>query len=104
MTDGVQPITLAEREERIKKAQRLLKEAGMAALVLDSGIGMEGHEWGYIVKGNQLPLQPGICFSIEPNISIVGEFGVRHENCVYMTNQGPRWFSQPSVSISQPFA
>jgi Xaa-Pro dipeptidase len=67
------------------------------------GIGMEGHEWGYIVKGNQLPLQPGMCFSIEPNISIVGEFGVRHEDCVYMTEAGPKWFSQPSVSISQPF-
>jgi Xaa-Pro dipeptidase len=68
------------------------------------GIGMEGHEWGYIVKGNQLPLQAGMCFSIEPNISIVGEFGIRHEDCVYMTNEGPKWFSQPSVSISQPFA
>ncbi|WP_373330863.1 M24 family metallopeptidase [Salmonirosea aquatica] len=67
------------------------------------GIGMEGHEWGYIVKGNQLPLQPGMCFSIEPNISIVGEFGVRHEDCVHMTEAGPQWFSQPSVSISQPF-
>ncbi len=68
------------------------------------GIGMEGHEWGYIVKGNQLPLQSGMCFSIEPNISIVGEFGIRHEDCVYMTDEGPKWFSQPSVSISQPFA
>lgn len=67
------------------------------------GIGMDGHEWGNMVKGNKLLLQSGMCFSIEPNISIVGEFGVRHEDCVYMTESGPKWFSQPSPSISQPF-
>jgi Xaa-Pro dipeptidase len=68
------------------------------------GIGMDVHEWGNAVRGNKLLLQPGMCFSIEPNISIVGEFGVRHEDCVYMTAEGPKWFSQPSVSIDQPFA
>jgi len=68
------------------------------------GIGMDGHEWGNMVKGNKTLLQPGMCFSIEPNISIIGEFGVRHEDCVYMTEAGPKWFSQPSVSIDQPFA
>jgi Xaa-Pro aminopeptidase len=68
------------------------------------GIGMDGHEWGNIVKGNRRPLQAGMCFSIEPNISIIGEFGVRHEDCVYMTAEGPMWFSQPSVSINEPFA
>ena len=67
------------------------------------GIGMDGHEWGNMVKGNQLPLQAGMCFSIEPNISIVGEFGVRHEDCVYMTESGAKWFSQPAPSIDQPF-
>lgn len=68
------------------------------------GIGMDVHEWGNAVRGNKLVLQPGMCFSIEPNISIVGEFGVRHEDCVYMTAEGPKWFSQPSISIAQPFA
>ncbi|WP_035467690.1 M24 family metallopeptidase [Algoriphagus mannitolivorans] len=68
------------------------------------GIGMDGHEWGNAVRGNKQILEPGMCFSIEPNISIVGEFGVRHEDCVYMTADGPVWFSQPSPSISQPFA
>ena len=67
------------------------------------GIGMDGHEWGNMVKGNQLKIQVGMCFSIEPNISIVGEFGVRHEDCVYMTEQGPKWFSQPAPSIDQAF-
>lgn len=67
------------------------------------GIGMDGHEWGNMVKGNKLPLQVGMCFSIEPTIAIPGEFGVRLEDCVYMTSIGPKWFSQPSPSISLPF-
>jgi Xaa-Pro dipeptidase len=67
------------------------------------GIGMDGHEWGNAVKGNQMIIEPGMCFSIEPNISIVGEFGIRHEDCVYMTESGPIWFSKPSPSIAQPF-
>ncbi len=68
------------------------------------GIGMDGHEWGNMVKGNTKLLEPGMCFSIEPNISIVGEFGVRLEDCVYMTEEGPKWFSQPSKSLQEPFA
>ena len=67
------------------------------------GIGMDGHEWGNMVKGNKLPLQVGMCFSIEPTIAIPGEFGVRLEDCVYMTENGPKWFSQPSPSITQAF-
>jgi Xaa-Pro dipeptidase len=54
------------------------------------GIGMDGHEWGNMVKGNKEPLQTGMCFSIEPTISIPGEFGVRLEDCVYMTEQGTK--------------
>ncbi|MBC7687407.1 MAG: aminopeptidase P family protein [Aquabacterium sp.] len=68
------------------------------------GIGMDGHEWGNMVNGNKQLLQAGMCFSIEPTISIVGEFGVRLEDCAYMTENGVKWFSQPSVSIKQPFA
>lgn len=67
------------------------------------GIGMDGHEWGNMVKGNKQLLEPGMCFSIEPNISIVGEFGVRLEDCVYMTEEGPKWFSQQSKSLTEPF-
>jgi Xaa-Pro dipeptidase len=67
------------------------------------GIGMDTHEWGNMVKGNKLILKAGMCFSIEPTISIPGEFGVRLEDCVYMTEQGPKWFSQTSKSITEPF-
>ncbi len=68
------------------------------------GIGMDGHEWGNMVLGNKMPFQAGMCFSIEPNISIYGEFGVRLEDCVYMTEAGPKWFSEPSPAIDRPFA
>ncbi len=67
------------------------------------GIGMDGHEWGNIVKGNTQLIQEGMCFSIEPTIAIPGEFGVRMEDCVYMTVQGPRSFSVLAKSISEPF-
>ncbi len=68
------------------------------------GIGMDGHEWGNMVFGNKTPLQVGMCFSIEPNISIYGEFGIRLEDCAYMTEEGVKWFSQQSPAIDQPFA
>jgi len=68
------------------------------------GFGLDIHEWHNIVQGNQTPLAPGMCFTDEPMIAIYGEFGVRLEDCVYMTEAGPRFFTQPSPSIEQPFA
>jgi len=67
------------------------------------GIGMDGHEWGNMVLGNKKLLEPGMCFSIEPMIVLTGEFGVRLEDCVYMTATGAKWFTQPSLSIDKPF-
>ncbi|MEL7044577.1 MAG: Xaa-Pro peptidase family protein [Pseudomonadota bacterium] len=66
------------------------------------GIGMDGHEWGNMVRGNTTPLDVGMCFSVEPMIAIYGEFGVRLEDCAYMTPNGVAWFSQPSKSIEEP--
>jgi Xaa-Pro dipeptidase len=68
------------------------------------GIGLDIHEWYPIVQGSQTPLLPGMCFSDEPMIAIYGEFGVRLEDCIYMAEDGPRFFTQPSPSIEQPFA
>ena len=67
------------------------------------GIGMDGHEWGNMVKGNKQLLQPGMCFSVEPTISIPGEFGVRLEDCAYITTEGAKWFSPTAISIDKPF-
>lgn len=68
------------------------------------GIGLDGHEWTNFVRGNTTPLAPGMCFSNEPTIVIYGEFGVRLEDCLYMTENGPKWFSEPSPAVDQPFA
>jgi Xaa-Pro dipeptidase len=68
------------------------------------GIGLDGHEWTNFVKGNRTPLAPGMCFSDEPMIAIYGEFGVRQEDCLYITEEGPRFFTEQSVSITEPFA
>ena len=68
------------------------------------GIGLEIHEPYNVVQGNLTPLAPGMCFSNEPMIAIYGEFGVRLEDCLYITPDGPRYFTQPSPSIEEPFA
>jgi Xaa-Pro dipeptidase len=67
------------------------------------GIGLDGHEWTYLVRGNKTLLQPGMCFSDEPTISIPGEFGIRLEDCMYVTEERARFFTQQSPSIDQPF-
>lgn len=67
------------------------------------GIGLEGHEWTNFVKGNKTPITVGMCFSDEPTVSIPGEFGIRLEDCLYIGEDGPRFFSKQSISIEQPF-
>ena len=52
------------------------------------GIGLDGHEWTNFVRGNKTPLAPGMCFSNEPMIAIYGEFGIRLEDCLYVTESG----------------
>jgi Xaa-Pro dipeptidase len=66
------------------------------------GIGMEGHEPVNLVRGEATALDVGMCFSNEPGIYLPGKFGVRLEDCFYMTAQGPRWFSVPPQSIDEP--
>lgn len=67
------------------------------------GIGLEVHEGPYLVQGDKTKLTTGMCFSNEPTICIPGEFGVRLEDHFYMTSDGPKWFTQPSKSIDDPF-
>ena len=68
------------------------------------GLGMDGHEWPYLVKGNKLPLQPGMTFSDEPGIYIKGEFGVRLEDDWMVTETGGEMFTPTSPSLEDPFA
>ena len=67
------------------------------------GIGMDIHEWPYLVGSDTTPLAEGMCFSNEPMICVPGEFGIRLEDHFYMTASGPKWFTTPSHSIDDPF-
>lgn len=67
------------------------------------GIGLDIHEWPYLVSSDTTPLDVGMCFSNEPMISIPGEFGIRLEDHFYMTEDGPKWFTEPSYSVDDPF-
>jgi len=71
---------------------------------LGHGIGMDGHEWPYLVRGNTTPLAPGMCFSDEPGIYITGEFGVRLEDDWHVTEDGGKMFTPQSPSLEHPFA
>jgi Xaa-Pro dipeptidase len=71
---------------------------------LGHGIGMDGHEWPYLVRGNTTPLAPGMCFSDEPGIYIIGEFGVRLEDDWHVTEDGGKMFTPQSPSLEHPFA
>jgi len=73
------------------------------------GIGMEGHEWPYLVKNNMfgwtrtLRARPGMTFSDEPGVYIRGEFGVRLEDDMMITESGARLFTPQSESLEKPF-
>ncbi|GHF22659.1 metallopeptidase [Kordiimonas sediminis] len=67
------------------------------------GIGMDIHEGPYLNSGEDEILDAGMCFSNEPMLCIPGEFGIRLEDHFYLTEQGPKWFTQPSHSIDNPF-
>jgi len=71
---------------------------------LGHGIGMDGHEWPYLVRGNSLKLAPNMTFSDEPGIYIRGEFGVRLEDDMHITENGAELFTAQSPSLEHPFA
>ncbi len=66
------------------------------------GIGMDGHEPVNLVHGETTRLAAGMCFSDEPGLYLPGKFGIRLEDCFYMTPAGPRWFSTPPATLDVP--
>src|SRR5581483_3850657 len=68
------------------------------------GMGMDIHEWPYLVRGNQMRLAPNMVFSDEPGIYIRGEFGVRLEDDMHITENGAELFTPQSPSLEKPFA
>ncbi|MGM0669921.1 MAG: M24 family metallopeptidase [Gemmatimonadota bacterium] len=90
-------------------ARRVVEEAGFGPDYayfthrVGHGIGMDGHEWPYLVRGNDMAMEPGHTFSDEPGIYIPGEFGVRLEDCMYITEDGANLFTPPSPTLDDPF-
>lgn len=70
---------------------------------LGHGIGIDMHEWDYLVRGNKHLLEPGMTFSDEPGIYIPDRFGVRLEDILYVTEDGAALMTPQSKSIDQPF-
>jgi Xaa-Pro dipeptidase len=70
---------------------------------LGHGMGMDGHEWPYLVRGNTTRLAPNMTFSDEPGIYIPGEFGVRLEDDMHITENGAELFTPQSPSLEDPF-
>jgi Xaa-Pro dipeptidase len=93
-----------------RTARKVVEDAGYGpgykyfAHRLGHGIGMEGHEYPYLVKGNTLKLEPGMTFSNEPGIYIYDEFGIRIEDCFVVTEDGARHLGgMESTAIDEPF-
>jgi Xaa-Pro dipeptidase len=89
-------------------ARRVVEEAGFGPDYryfthrVGHGIGMDGHEWTYFVRGNTTKLRPGMCFSDEPGIYIPGEMGIRHEDCIFITETGAENFTRWTGSPEEP--
>jgi Xaa-Pro dipeptidase len=93
-----------------KAARKVIEDAGFGpqykyfAHRVGHGIGMEGHEYTYLVRGNKTLLRPGMTFSNEPGIYIYGEFGVRIEDCFVVTEDGAHVLGgMESTAIDAPF-
>jgi Xaa-Pro dipeptidase len=70
---------------------------------LGHGIGMDGHEWPYLVRGNATRLQANVTTSNEPGIYLPGEFGIRLEDDMHITENGAELFTRQSLSLEDPF-
>ena len=70
---------------------------------LGHGLGMDGHEWPYLVRGNPAKLKANITTSNEPGIYIRGEFGIRLEDDMHITDSGAELFTPQSTSLEDPY-
>jgi len=79
-------------EDVDRASRRVIDEAGYGEWFIHRtghGIGMEAHEDPYMVEGNTLPIATGHAFSVEPGIYLDGRWGMRLEDCVVATDDGP---------------
>lgn len=90
-------------------ARRVISDAGFGPNYkffthrVGHGMGMDGHEWPYLVRGNATILAPNMTFSDEPGIYIRGEFGIRLEDDMHITENGAELFTPQSPSLEDPF-
>ncbi|HSM45460.1 MAG TPA: M24 family metallopeptidase, partial [Acidimicrobiia bacterium] len=93
--EAVGPGVPCEKVDRA--ARQVIEDAGYGEFFIHRtghGIGLEVHEHPYIVEGNDLPLELGMTFSIEPGIYLPGSFGVRIEDIVVCTSEGVEVLNQ----------
>ncbi|GEL13763.1 pepQ protein [Lapidilactobacillus concavus DSM 17758] len=99
--DAVKPgLTAAELD---KIARDIITKAGYGEYFihrLGHGIGTSTHEFPSIMEGNEMVLEPGMCFSIEPGIYIPGFAGVRIEDCVHVTEDGCKAFTHTNKKLN----
>ncbi len=90
-------------QEIDRAARKVITDAGYGEEFLHRtghGIGVTTHEPPYMVEGEEQPLVPGMCFSVEPGIYLAGNFGVRIEDIVTVTDDGPRSFNNTDHALA----
>jgi Xaa-Pro aminopeptidase len=89
--EAVRPGVTCQDVDRA--ARSVIADAGYGEAFIHRtghGIGLAGQEPPYMIEGETLPLEPGMCFSVEPGIYLTGRFGVRIEDIVTVTGNGGR--------------
>ncbi|MEU8969295.1 aminopeptidase P family protein [Streptomyces monashensis] len=89
-------------QEVDRAARAVITDAGYGAYFIHRtghGIGVTTHEPPYMIEGEEQPLVPGMCFSVEPGIYLPGRFGVRIEDIVTVTEEGGRRFNNTTREL-----
>ncbi|BDZ53493.1 M24 family metallopeptidase [Agromyces marinus] len=93
--EAVRPGVPCQEIDRVARA--VITDAGYGEYFIHRvghGIGLTTHEPPYMVEGETTPLEPGMCFSIEPGVYLPGRFGVRIEDIVTVTADGGKRFNE----------
>lgn len=98
---AVRPGAACQEVDRAARA--VIEEAGYGPYFIHRtghGIGVTTHEPPYMIEGEERPMVPGMCFSIEPGVYLPGRFGVRIEDIVTVTEDGGRRLNNTSREMA----